>query len=120
MLRRALQLHHDFGGRLGQTLARTQIPADALPAPRVDEQAQGAVSFHVGLPADAWFTSIAEILAPYQGVWLKRAHRAEHVGHFAVYGAKARTGGLFDRQQRDDLEQMVLDHVTQATGGLVE
>ena len=41
-LRRRLQLDQHLGGRLGQALARPQVPRHARPAPRVDRTAARA------------------------------------------------------------------------------
>src|SRR6185312_9022040 len=50
----------------------------------------------------------------------KGSHRLEHAELLALHGAEALIGGRLHREQRDDLEQVVLHHVPQAASGLVE
>ena len=64
--------------------------------------------------------AVAGVLAAHHVVGLQRAHGLEHLGLLVVHGAKVPVGGRLHGEQRDDLEEVVLDHVAQAAGGFVK
>ena len=83
-------------------------------------QAQGAEGLDVGVGGDVLFLAVAVVLAAHDIVARQRPHRLEDAGLLAVHGGEAPVGGRLHRQQGDDLEQVVLDHVAQRAGALVE
>ena len=106
--------------RFRQAFSRTQIPGHPLPTPRVDEKPQGAESLDVGVLRHVRCFPVARILATDQVVGLQRAHGLEDLGLFAMYGCKAPIGRRLHGKQGDDLEEVVLDHVSQTAGRFVE
>jgi hypothetical protein len=60
------------------------------------------------------------LCAAHQIVRMQGSHGLKHLGLLTVYGAIALIRRRFHGQQRDDLEQVVLDNVTQAAGAFVK
>ncbi len=67
-----------------------------------------------------WLVAIADILAAHQIAGVERAHRLKNLGFLVVHEAIVAAGGRLHGEQRDDLEQVVLDYVAQAAGALVK
>ena len=115
-----MQLYPDFDGSRGQPLAGPQIPGHAAPAPGIDEQARRTEGLDIRVGRHIRLLPIAVVLPAYQGVGRQRLHGPKHAGLGAVDGRETLEGRRLHRQQGDDLEQMILDHVTQATGAFIE
>ena len=63
---------------------------------------------------------VAGVLAPHHVIGLQRAHGFEDFGLLVVHCSKVPARGRLHGQQRDNLKEMVLDHVAQASGGFVK
>src|SRR5581483_1619166 len=50
----------------------------------------------------------------------QRAHRLKDLGFLVLHGPEVAARWRFHREERDDLEQVVLNHIAQTAGGLVE
>ena len=66
------------------------------------------------------FVAVALELPPYEVVGLERLHRVEHLLLGVAELLDAGTDRRLHREQRDRLEQVVLDDVAQCTHFLVE
>src|SRR2546422_9882311 len=101
-------------------LSRTQIPRYPLPPPGVDAEPHGAEGLDVGIGRTARFLPVTGVLTTHQITWLQRSHRFEDLRFFGLDRAKIPADGRFHGEERDDLEQVILNHVSQTSRGLVE
>ncbi len=83
-------------------------------------QTQGTEGFDIGVVGDLRFVAVAPVLAAQDVVGTQGPHRGEDIGLVAVHGLDVSAGRWLHGQQRDDLEQVVLHHVTQAARALKE
>ena len=120
VLRRRLQAHQHLAGRQRQALARTQVPGHAAPAPGIDVHTQGAEGLDIGVIGDLRCIPIAQVLAAQDVIGAQGPHRGEDIGLVAVHGLEVAARRWLHRQQRDDLEQVALHHVTQTARAFVE
>ena len=99
-----------------QTLARPDVPGNAIPAPRVDVDASGTVRLDIRSCRDTGLAPVSDVLSADDVVTRQRAHRAKDLDLLSplVFSRKARR--CIHRQQRHDLEEMVLHHIAQAAG----
>ena len=133
-LRGALEVDGDFGGLFGELFADADVEGDSLPAPGVDEEAEGDVSFGLGFRIDAVFLAVAgagdaidraggvlstdDVLA--DGVWANEgAEGADDLDFFIADGIGAEVCGGLHSDEAEELEEVVLDHVAQGAGGVV-
>src|SRR6266850_3933526 len=86
-VRGAVELDHDLGGALGETLARSKIKRDAGPAPIVDQQFGGNKSFGLGSWLHVGLFAVARhgLIPDFPGSVLSANHRLRH--HFQIEGA---------------------------------
>ncbi len=82
--------------------------------------AQRAEGFDVGVARDLRLVAVALVLPAQDVVGAQRPHRGEDIGLVAVHGLEVAARRRLHRQQRDDLEQVVLHHVAQAARAFVE
>ncbi len=68
----------------------------------------------------ARFLPVTGVLTTHEITWLQRSHRFEDLRLLGVDRAKIPDDRRFHGQERDNLEQVVLNHVAQAPRGLVE
>ncbi len=118
--RRAAQAHQHLGAGDRQALAGADVERHALPAPGVDEQAHGGEGLGGRVLGHAGLVQVADELAAHDVVLAQRAHRLQHLDllvadRFAV-GARRR----LHRQVAQQLEQVVLHHVADRAGVVVE
>ena len=85
-----------------------------------NEKPEGAERLDVGVLRHVWLVSVAGILAAYQIARIGRAHRLKNLGLLVMHEAIVAARGRLHGEQRDDLDQAVLDDVAQAAGALVE
>ena len=74
----------------------------------------------MGVLAQRSAPAVAVVLAAHQVVGLQGACGFENLGFLAVHGSKVPDGRRLHGEQRDDLEEVVLDHVAQTARGFVE
>ena len=83
-------------------------------------QAQRTESLDVRILCNLGLVAVAGVLSAHQVRALQRTHRLKDVGLFAVHGGQAAVRRRLHREQRDDLEQVVLHHVAQTAGALIK
>ena len=115
-----LELDENLGRRGGQQFPRPQVPGHAGPPPGIDLQAQRAKRLNVRVRRDVLLRAVTLVLTANDVVGAQRTHRAQDVGLGDLHGSETLVRGRLHRQQRHDLEQMVLDDVAQAAGRLVK
>ncbi len=119
--RRTFQGHAHLRRRDGQTFAGTDVERYARPAPAVDMQPQGRKGLHLGVLGDAFLVPIAAELAAHDLLGIERPHGAKQpqllgLACLRVVVARRRIHG----EQRDHLQQMILDHVAHRADLFVE
>ena len=118
--RRRPQLHHHLGGAHRQALAGAQVERHPAPAPRVDGERQRRVGLDLRAGGHARLLAVTLELAAHQ---LRRRHRAHRLQQLHLLVAQRLAVGVDRRlhgEQRHDLQQVVLDHVADRAGLLVE
>src|SRR5262245_28333715 len=119
-LRRVVQLDEDLGHRLLEALARAHEERHAGPTPRVDPQLERRVRRHVGVLRDARLVAVSLELAAHHALGAHRPHRAQHLRLLVANGLGVRRRGRLHREVADDLQEVVLDHVANDAGLVVE
>src|SRR3569832_2089370 len=132
-MRRLLEPDVDGRRGLGHALARAEIKRYALPAPVVDVQLQRCVGLGGTTWIDVLFLEVAghhlsvdhaaRVLAA-KGVGMHRVlrdgpDRFQHLHLLVTQRLGVHHRGRLHRDQREQLQQMALDHVTQRTRALV-
>src|SRR5262249_10030947 len=97
-----------------------QIPGNARPAPRIDEQAQCTEGLDIRATGDAVLPSIARVLTAHQIFGRERPHGSEDRRRLLVHRSKTAIRWRLHREQRDDLKQVILNDIAQASCGLVK
>ncbi|MCW0416748.1 hypothetical protein NB689_002502 [Xanthomonas sacchari] len=128
--RRRLEADRDLGGALAQTLAGAQIERHAGPAPGVHLQLHRHIGLGVGIRRHRVFLAVARhgvatdrtgrVLAADHVGRTQRPHRLDHLGAPAQHRRRGEGRRRLHRDHRQQLEQVVGHHVTQAAGGVVE
>src|SRR6185437_9155976 len=108
---RRLEHDPDFGAGRGQLLAGAQIERHARPALVVDMQAQGNVGLYGGAGVDIAFFEVAAELAAYRFARRDRPHGFEDPRFRIAQRFGAAVGRDVGREQRDNLEQVVLHDI---------
>ena len=103
-----------------ERLADAHVPRHARPAPRVDLQAGGDVRLDRRVRVDAGLLAVADVLPAHHAARVDRLHRRQHLGLLVLQERRVGIGGRLHRQQRDDLQQVVLEHVADRPDALVE
>ncbi len=131
--RRTMELDGDLGGALRQSLPRPEVEGHAGPAPVVEAQPEGHVSLRCGLCPDAGFAPVPRhlttlhpsgpVLRPHRvGVLPLERHRLHGLQriHFSIaYRSCTELHGRLHGHQREQLHQVILNHVAQRAGPLV-
>src|SRR6185295_16891227 len=101
---RVLELDDDFGASRSETLARTHVEGNAVPAPRVYAKSQGRVGWYRGVDRDARLIAIAVELSGYHVVGGHRPHVLQHLGLLISNGFRIDAGWRFHRQVAHHLQ----------------
>ena len=113
--------HEDLAHRLGQALARPHDEGHAGPAPGVDVQPHRGEGLDRRVLGHAGLVAVAAELAAHDVGLAQRGHGADAARPCASRMASGSLAGRrLHRQQRDDLEHVVLDHVADRAGLVVE
>ena len=120
--RRALEDDPDLGRLDRHRLAGADEERHAGPAPVVDLEPQGDEGLGLRVGRDALDLAVAAVLAADVAARVGRGHRPEEVGlavadRVGVGGARR---GRLHRDQREHLQEVVLDHVAQRADRVVE
>ena len=122
-VRRAAELDDDLAAPLFQRLAGAQIKRHALPAPVLDEQLDDGVGRRARVGRHALLGAVAGVLAGDDalGRILRRQHRhgVEHLDLLVAQRVGGEAGRRLHRRQRQQLQQVVLEHVAQHAGLVV-
>ena len=109
-----------FGAGHRQVLSRANVKRHALPAPGIDLELQSGERLDLRIGRDALFLPIAAELPPDQVVRLDRRDRLQHLHLLIANGFAVGADRRLHRQIAQDLEEMVLDHVANGAGLIVE
>ena len=118
--RRFLQVDDDLGCRDRQALAGADVERHARPAPRVDMQAQRDERLDLRICGDTRLVPVAAELAADHLRRIERPHRAKQPQLLGVHRLRILAGRRVHREQRNDLQQVVLDDVAHGADFLVE
>ena len=101
-------------------LARAQEEGNALPAPVVDEGAQGDEGLGIGVGGHALLLAVAGVLAADHVRRLERLHRFEDLLPLDHQRFGAERDRRLHRDEAEHLEEVGDDHVAKGAGFLVE
>ena len=133
-LRRLFEVNADLRGLLRELLAHADVEGHALPAPGVDEQTQRHVGLGLRLGIHAVFLTIpdtrdtidtarrvlgADDICTHGLGADERAQRTDDLHLFIADGVGAEIGWRLHGHEAEELEEVVLHHVTQRAGGVV-
>ena len=119
-LRRAAKLDQHLGRRQRQLLAGAQIERHAGPAPVGNRQPDGGKGFDPGICGNTGFLPVAEILAAHHVAAVQRLDGTQQAGFFVADGLVVAAGRRLHGQAGQHLQQVILDHVPNGAGLLVE
>ncbi len=132
-MRRALELDPDLGDTLGQALARADVERHVRPAPVVDEQPQRGERLGQRPRRDALLFAITRhVLAEHPALRVLPAHRgtshllvedrpdrAQDLDLLVAHGIGLEGERRLHRDEREQLQHVVLHHVAQGARPLV-
>src|SRR4029453_12495318 len=108
---RPLQCDHHLSCSDRQALPGADVERHAGPAPGIDIESPSSESLYLRVRSHALLSAVAAELGPYHIAWIEWPHRIEQLQLFAAQGvAMASRRGIYG-QQRNHLQQMVLNHV---------
>ena len=127
------ELDGDFGGAFGEAFSDADVEGDAVPAPVIDIDLEGDVSFGGGGGGDAIFGAVgfdggaadgADIILGADDIVgdIGRGHGAEGADDFDFFVADAiggEIGGGFHGDEAEELEEMILDHIAEGASAFV-
>ena len=116
---RGLELDDDRAGAAGHGLAGAEVEGDALPAPVVDAQLERGEGGRLRIARDAFGGAVAVVLAAHDVFEADGADVAEDLGLFVADGVGVERSGRLHGHEREQLQQVVLEHVAQDAGLVV-
>jgi len=117
--RRALELHHNLAGLATERLAGAQVEWNAFPAPVIDKQFERRVGRRLRIGGDALSVAVTFVLGAHRVLEAHRAHGAQRLDLFIAQLVCLERVRCSHRNQRQQLQQMVLEHVAQDAGLVV-
>ena len=117
---RRVEANQDLAHRLGQALADADQERHAGPAPGGDVQSQRGEGLDGRVLRHARLLAVAAELAAHDVGLAHRGHGADELGLAVADRLGVLARGWLHREQRDDLEHVVLHDVADGAGGLVE
>src|SRR5215831_21122865 len=114
------QTDHDLRGGYGQRLAGPNIERDTLPAPGIDVQLQRGEGFDFRARRHAILLQIATKLATDKILRLQRRNSFEYFNFFVPERFTIGSDRWLHRQVNQDLKQMILNHVADRAGLIIE
>src|SRR4029077_16158505 len=114
------QAYDDLSTRDWQGLPRPDVERDALPAPGIHVQLQSGEGFDFGIRGHAVFVSVTTKLTANKIVCLQRPNSLQDLNLFVTYRFTIGSHRWFHREVRQDLEQVILNHVANRAGLVVE
>jgi hypothetical protein len=132
--RRVGEFDDDLRRAARHALAGAQVERHLGPAPGVDEGAQGDEGFGLAVGRDVLFFVVARhflvaadaaaVLAAHRVArdvgQAEAAQRAQHLQLFVAHGVRRQRGRRLHRDDAQQLQQVVLDHVAHRAGAVVE
>ena len=120
VLRRRLERDGDLGGGDRHALARPDQDGHAGPAPGIGGQPDRDVGLHRRMRVDAVDVEVAVVLAADRVLRGQRAQRVHHLLLGVPPAGQARAGRRFGQHGGQHLEHVVLQHVPDGAGPVVE
>src|ERR1700761_8130841 len=128
--RRPAELDGDLGPSLTHRLTGAQVERNSGPAPSVDLELESDVSLdwrcrgYVGLlpiSRDGMsFNHALAVLAAHSAIDRHRRDRVQNISLAVAHGVRIQAGRRLHRGHRQELEQMIWDHVAERAGLFVE
>jgi hypothetical protein len=118
-LRHALEANHDLRRRPRECLPRANEDRDTRPPPVLDLEAQGDERLGVRVRTHALDLPVADVLTADRTRGIGRRHGSENIGATAWDGVRI-PGRRLHRNERQDLQEMVLHDVTHRSHRVVE
>ena len=117
---RSSEPREHFGASNRQVFPRADVKRHALPAPGIHLQLQRSERFHVRIGRDALFLPVAAELPADQIVRLDGRDRFQYLDLLIANGLTVHADRRLHRKIAQDLEEMVLDHIANGAGLIVE
>src|SRR5215471_2049044 len=118
--RRPAQTDHNLRGGHGQRLAGSNVKRHTLPAPGIDVQLQSGEGFDLRIRRHAFLLQVTPKLATDKILRFQRWNSFEDFNLFVPKGFTIGSNRRLHRQVNQDLEQMVLNHVADGAGLIIE
>src|SRR5262249_45294106 len=103
-----------------QALSCADVERHPFPTPGIDLQSQRGKGFHLRIGRNTLFLAVAAELPSDEIVHLQRWNRFQYLHLFFTNGLTVGADRRLHRKVAQDLEQMVLDHVANGAGLIVE
>src|SRR6478672_628950 len=114
------QANDDLSTRNWQRFPGADVERDALPAPGINVQLQRGECFNLRIGGHAVFVLVTTKLTANKILCLQRPNSLQNLNFFVAYRFTIGSDRWFHRQVRQDLEQVVLNHVANRAGLVVE
>src|SRR6185437_3757811 len=114
------QIDDDLGRSDGQALAGANVERYPAPAPGVDRKPQGRERFDARIGGDPRLLVVALELAAHESRRIERADRAKYFDLLIAQRIAREAHRRLHREEGNDLQHVVLDHIPDRAGLVVE
>src|SRR5215831_11354337 len=118
--RRLAKLGDDLRASRRQAFAGANVKWHSFPAPGIDFQLHDGEGLGLRVLRNPVFIAVTAELAANKVLFLDRWNRSQHFGLFVADRFAVGADGRFHRQIRQDLEEMVLDHIADRSSLIVK
>src|SRR2546428_4738715 len=118
--RRFAKLADNFGAGYGQTFAGPNVERNSFPAPGINLQFQSGEGFGLRVLGYSVLIAIAAELAAHKVLLLDGRNCFQHFHFLVAHGLAVGSDRRLHRQIRQHLKKVVLDHITNGSGLIVE
>jgi hypothetical protein len=118
--RRLSKFDNHFSSRKRQALSGANQEWHPRPPPGLNFETHGSESLDLGIRFDTFFFLVALELSANQMLRVQRGNRAEDLDGLIADGIIMQAGRCFHGQKGYDLKHVVLDHVPDRSGSIVE
>src|SRR4029077_9587014 len=114
------QADDNFSARHRQRLPGPDVERDALPAPGINVQLQRGECFTLRIGGHAVFLPVTTKLTANKILCLQRPNSFQDLNLFVAYRFTIGSHWWLHRQVRQDLKQVILNHVANRAGLIIE
>src|SRR5262245_50277444 len=118
--RRLAKPDKDFSAGNRHTFAGTNVKRNSLPPPGIDLQTQSRKRFHFRVRRYALLFAVTTELAAHNLFWIQRLDGFQYFNFFIADGFAVCSNRRLHGQVRQNLEQMVLHHITDGARLIIE